>query len=158
VRRLRLLRSPRPRPGQVRDASARTGGRAADHRECRGVRVVAPFVLPGSVGVRPGRTRRTASEETGTATLSQAELGDRRVSRGAAVRGCVVALGGARRARAGALRAQRSSAQHRTGPGPAEKKTATMISEPGDSAGAVTAYEQLRAHVLEGTTAGVFGL
>ena len=35
-----------------------------------------------------------------------------------------------------------------------------MTSEPrsSDSGSAVTAYEQLRAHVLEGTTAGVFGL
>lgn len=149
----RVFRSPRPRPGQIRDDPPRRsrGPARRDHR--RGVPLLAPVVLPGAARVSTAWRGRSVATEARASGRPQAHrrhhgLSPRRTS-ARAVRPAHGASSPCRRP----IRDPRASAQCRAGARATGKKTA--VEGPQSPCvvphGAVDDYEGLRRAVLEGT-------
>src|SRR4030042_6874114 len=79
VSRGRFFRSPRPGPGQVRDAAPGAARGAAGQPGIGDVRFFASGVLSGAVYLRTGRTAGTDAEEARAARRAQADRGRDRV-------------------------------------------------------------------------------
>ena len=69
----RLLRSPRSRAGQVRDAAPCARGRRVRQRQRRPIRVVPPYVLLGTTCLRGGRATGAVAGAARTAAAAQAQ-------------------------------------------------------------------------------------
>ncbi len=157
-----LLRSARCRTGQVRDGSARAGGRSTRQSQRGGVRLLAPVVLSSASEIGARGARGAGSGQAWPAQSAQVERGcdgllaSRTEGRSNAR---LIAVGGPG---SGALRSQGPPSQHRACPGTPEKKT--PVASPGaatlrEDHSTVAAYEQLRTQVLEGAPfGGHFGL
>jgi hypothetical protein len=151
----RLLRSPGPSPGQVRDASAGMGRSTADPSGGFPVRFLQAITLQGSGRFRAQWARGTGSDQTWSSPSSQAERVCGDIHPRAKERGWRSHFERTGQANPKAVRADCPSTQYSTGSEAREKKTALRkacpeeLASPGAADPLCKLYEQLRSSVLE---------
>lgn len=151
VHRIRLLRRPRSRPGEVRDGSTGECRGAAREPQRRRLWFLAPLLLSGADRLEGGRPPRAGAQATGASPLTQAEHGGGGLPAARASRGWIAELVRSRAAGQGTLRAQGSSSQRRASTRTTRKKTSVTSSAASRTSDrSVTVYEELRGCVLAG--------
>jgi hypothetical protein len=151
----RLLRSPGPSPGQVRDASACTGRQAADPPGRFPVWFLTAIGLQGSGCFRSFWATGTDSDQTRPSPSTQAERVCGEIHRRTKERGWIRHFRRTDRANPKAVRVGCAHTKYSTGYEAHEKKTAltrTCPEEfgcPGATDPLCRLYEQLRSFVLE---------
>ncbi len=147
----RVFRSPRPGAGQVRDASAGSGGWSICFNSGENIRLFSGVILSDTAGIQPTRISRPYAASTRTQACSQV---DRRcyVIR-FSLQKQKIFLAGDRfsESHKTAVWFERTSSQHRTSVAATVKKKAVNFFEPDTCLDhCVERYEQLRRMVLEG--------
>jgi len=151
---LRFFRSARPRSGQVRDGAQGTD-RPPDHQWQRSfLRVYPALVLPGAGSTQARRSARLGSAKARASAQAQAQRrGDGIYSR-TEIGGSLIAVARSGASHHGSLWPQGSCAKCRTGARAPGKKTALNGSDLLASDAAARAYEELRDHILAGSSGG----
>jgi hypothetical protein len=158
----RFLRSPRPRAGQVRDASPRKSGQAVGEPISLGIRLLAAHFLSGGRRFSTRRFVRAAARQARAPSRPQT------YSRGSGLR---YPTPGKRSSHSSsgfgccdpeALRHNGPSAQRRARTGSAGKKTS--LNRPGGARDVakprtpISAYEDLRQQATDGSSSGGLGM
>jgi len=166
IRKKRLLRSPGPSPGQVRNASASTGRPTADPSGSFPIWFLTAISLQGSGYLRTYWASGSGSDQTRSSPSTQAEQVCGEIHRRAKERGWRSNFRRTGQPNQKAVRVGCAHTKYSTGSEAQEKKTAlteTCAEEfacPGAADPLCKLYEQLRSFVLEASDVGgqVYGL
>ncbi len=155
IRKNRLLRSPGPSPGQVRNASAGTGRPTADPPGSFPVWFLTAISLQGSGHFRSNRPPGTGSDQTRSSTSTQTERVCGEIHRRAKERGRISNFRSTGQPNQKAVRVGCAHTKYSTGSEAQEKKTTLKqtcpeeLGCPGATDPLCKLYEQLRSFVLE---------
>lgn len=155
VRKKRLLRSPGPSPGQVRDASAGPGRSTADPPGSFPVWILTAISLQGSGHFRSDRPTGTGSDQTRSSASTQTERVCGEIHRRTKDTGWIGNFKPTGQTNQKAVRIDCPHTKYSTGSETKEKKTALKqtypeeLGCPGHTDPLCKLYEQLRSFVLE---------